>query len=311
MLSQPVSNAIHTLITQLSDQLQSDADVVVREIREQQASEREQRDQEIVGAQTLLTDAQQRNLALTDELNAVRHELDAVRQRFHGEQIARHTAEQHSVDLAERLVDAERHQASLEDKHRQARVALDHFRTASKEQRDQEGRRHEHQIQSLQAQLREAQQSSVHKQEQLTQLNKEAASLAAELGAVKQSLYSEKESGRNLAGKLERLHAAESRAEMAEAQAAASRTRAVEAEDALVKANVLGNELRQQLGGLDSQLASMRNASMLEQRIAELQHAVFGSDAAKRTSASAPQSASEGHAKEHLTKPLDLPPTEQ
>lgn len=93
---------------------------------------------------------------------------------------------------------------------------------------------------------------------------------------MKQALYSEKESGRSLARKLEQLLAAESRAATAEAQAKAIQTRAVEAEDALVKANALGSELRQQLAGLEAQLASMRVTSIFEQRIAELQHAVFG-----------------------------------
>ncbi|WP_288381942.1 hypothetical protein [uncultured Massilia sp.] len=114
---------------------------------------------------------------------------------------------------------------------------------------------------------------------------------------MKQALYSEKESSRSLARKLEQLHAAESRAAMAEAQAEASRTRAVEAEDALVKANALGNELRLQLAGLEAQLASMRVTNMFEQRIAELQQAVFGSEAVKPTDARAPRAAADGATK--------------
>jgi len=280
---QPVSEAILALITQLADQLKADSDVVVQEMRDQAASERTQHEREISAQQSLLAEEQQRNADITGKLNVVQQQLDAVQRRLQEEQIARHTAEQRAADLGERLADAERHQASLEDKHKQARDALDHFRTASKEQRDQEGRRHEHQIQSLQLQLREAQQSTALKQEQLTQLNKEAASLVAELGAVKQALYGEKESGRSLARKVEQLHTAEARAAAAEAQAGASRARAVELEDALVRANEHCNELRQQQAGMQAQLESVRSASTLEQRIAELQQAVFGKDAAKPT----------------------------
>ena len=282
---QPVSDTIQALIMQLADQLKADADLVVREMRQQMASERGQHEQENATARASLAEAQQRHVALAEELSAVRQELNAAQQRFQDERIARHIAEQRSGDLSERLVDAQRHQASLEDKYSQARDALQHFRSASKEQRDQEGRRHEHQVQSLQAQLRETQQSTAHKHEQLTQLNKEAAGLAAELGAVKQDLYSEKESGRSLSRKLEQLLAAESRAATAEAQAEASRTRATEARDALVKANALGNELRQQLARLEAQLASTCVTSIFEQRIAELQQAVFGNEAAKTTDA--------------------------
>ncbi len=278
---QPVSEAILALITQLADQLKADSDVVVQEMRDQAASERAQHEQEIAAQRSLLANEQKRHADVADKLNVVQQQLDAAQQRLHEEQIARHTAEQRGSDLGERLADAERHQASLEDKHKQARDALDHFRTASKEQRDQEGRRHEHQIQALQAQLREAQQSTALKQEQLTQLNKEAASLATELGAIKQALYNEKESGRSLARQVEHLHAAETRVAAAEAHAAASRARVVELEDALLEASELCNELRQQQAGMQAQLESMRSASTLEQRIAELQQAVFGIDAAK------------------------------
>lgn len=280
---QPVSEAILALITQLADQLKADSDVVVQEMRDQADSERTQHERAISAQQSLLAEEQQRNADISGKLNVVQQQLDAVQRRLQEEQIARHTAEQRAADLGERLADAERHQASLEDKHKQARDALDHFRTASKEQRDQEGRRHEHQIQSLQLQLREAQQSTALKQEQLTQLNKEAASLVAELSAVKQALYGEKESGRSLARKVEQLHTAEARAAAAEAQVGASRARAVELEDALVRANELCNELRQQQAGMQAQLESVRSASTLEQRIAELQQAVFGKDAAKPT----------------------------
>lgn len=280
-----VSDAIQTLIMQLSEQLKADADLIVQAMREQVESERAQYAQEIAVHQSRLAEAQQGHATLTDELNTVGQQLEAAQQRIHVEQIARHTAEQRSADLAERMEDVERHLASLEEKHTQAREALEHFRTASKEQRDQEARRHEHQIQSLQVQLRETQQLTALKQEQLTQLNREAAGLAAELSAAKQALYGEKESGRTLARKIELLYGAESRAAMAEAQAAASQTRADEAENALVDARQLCSDLRQELAELAAQLKSMRDTSMLEQRIAELQQAVFGTDADKPVTA--------------------------
>jgi hypothetical protein len=107
------------------------------------------------------------------------------------EQIARHTAGQRSRDLGETLADAERHQASLEEKHRHARDSLEHYRTSSKEQREQENRRHEHQVQGLQTELRQAQLAASIKQEESTRLNKEAAALATELGSNKQALHFE------------------------------------------------------------------------------------------------------------------------
>lgn len=133
------------------------------------------------------------------------------------------------LDLNGRLADAERHQASLEEKHKHARDALEHYGTAAKDQREQEQRRHEHQVQGLQTELKQAQLAFSLKQEELTRLNKEAAALATELGSVKQALHLEREASRNQAKKLEQLQAVEARAAVLEAQLVDSRTRLPEA----------------------------------------------------------------------------------
>ncbi len=48
----------------------------------------------------------------------------------------------------------------LEEKHQHSRDVLEHFREFIKEQRDKEQRRHEHEIQQLQAAERQADQTS-------------------------------------------------------------------------------------------------------------------------------------------------------
>jgi hypothetical protein len=103
-------------------------------------------------------------------------------------------------------------------KHRHARDSLEHYRTSSKEQREQENRRHEQLVQGLQTELRQAQLAATIKQEELTRLNKEAAALVAELGSSKQALHLEREAGRSLARKVEQLQAGESRIAVLEVQ---------------------------------------------------------------------------------------------
>lgn len=102
------------------------------------------------------------------------------------------------LDLNGRTADAEGHQASQEEKHKHARNALEHYRTAAKEG-EQEQRRHEHQVQGLQTELKQAQLAFSLKQEEMTRLNKEAAALATELGSIKQALHLEREASRNQA----------------------------------------------------------------------------------------------------------------
>ncbi|WP_457852426.1 hypothetical protein, partial [Rhizobium ruizarguesonis] len=61
---------------------------------------------------------------------------------------------------------------------------LEHFRNASKEQRDQDARRHEQQVQQLQAEIRQANQTLIVKQGEITQLNKDGARLVTEAGTA-------------------------------------------------------------------------------------------------------------------------------
>ena len=58
---------------------------------------------------------------------------------------------------------------------------LEHYRQSVKEQREQDQRRHELQIQQLQAELRQVQQTVIIKQDESTKLNQESTRLAADL----------------------------------------------------------------------------------------------------------------------------------
>jgi chromosome segregation ATPase len=235
---------------------------------------------------------QQALAAASRQLESTRQELAGIKEQLGVEQIARHTAEQRSRDLGERLADAQRHQASLEEKHRHARDALEHYRSASKEQREQETRRHEQQVQGVQAELRQAQLAVSIKQEELTRLNKEAAALSSELGTSKQALHLEREAGRALAGKVEQLVAqlreGASRIAVLEAQLAESRTRAVAAEQEWARVSEHCNELRQQKAALEVQLADAPGTAALEERLARLDKAVFGGEQAEQPGADAP-----------------------
>ena len=142
----------------------------------------------------------------------------ATREALQDETISRATAEQHAGDLKERLAENEAHRASLEEKHKHARDALEHYRQSIKEQRDQDQRRHEQQIQQLQAELRLAQQGVIVKQEEVTRLNQEGVRLVADLSHTKQALYDEQSNVRRLAQKLETHQAVQQQAAKLEVQ---------------------------------------------------------------------------------------------
>jgi hypothetical protein len=72
------------------------------------------------------------------------------------ERIVRAQMAQRIQDMEGQLAKDEAHRVSLEEKHQHAREALEHFRTAAKEQREQDQRQFEQQIQFLQGELRAA-----------------------------------------------------------------------------------------------------------------------------------------------------------
>jgi hypothetical protein len=205
----PVRDAILALVSRLAARLEEEAATQVESMRiqigEQQAADSRVRSD----LEAQLAEARQARDAVCGQLESSRQQTVRVNDLLNHEQIARHTAEQRAVGLGERLADALRHQTSLEEKHEHARSALEHYRGASKEQRELETRRHEQQVQALQSDVRQAQLAVSVKQEELTRLNKEAAALATELRAAKQALHEQRETSRALVRKVEQLQGLE------------------------------------------------------------------------------------------------------
>lgn len=87
---------------------------------------------------------------------------------------------QNCGDLEIRVEEKDLQIRSLEEKHLHARDALEHYRNAIKEQREQEQRRHEGQLQQVQVELRQLQQTMIIKQDELTRLNRDNERLLGE-----------------------------------------------------------------------------------------------------------------------------------
>lgn len=213
-----ISEALQDLVERLAAQLQDEANARADAIQAEYAEKERQTAMVLTAARAETeqwrTQWQDADTAFQQE----RHAHDRTREQLQQEEIARHTARQHAADLQDRLADREAHCQSLEDKHRHAYEALEHYRQSVKEQREQDQRRHEQQIQQLQAELRQAQQTIVVKQENITRLNQEGARLVADLTHARQALQDEQKSSRQLAQRIEALQVAERRAEVLQTQ---------------------------------------------------------------------------------------------
>jgi len=167
----------------------------------------------------------------------------------------RETATQLSTQvtgLQEQLMAAEGHAASLEEKHAHARESLEHFRTASREQRDREARQHEQQLQYLQREVASAAEALTAKQTELRSALQERADSLALLSAARAERRQVDEQLRELKPAAERL--------------------AVQ--------NQLVEDMRGQAQQAAQQYEALRTrASDLEQRNAELERLLAGATA--------------------------------
>lgn len=207
-----ISEALQDLVARLAARLQEEAVAQIDAIRAGQLDQERRHAEALANARQ---ESEQLRVQLQRTETAWRQQqLDhgATREALQGETVARATAEQRASDLKERLAENETHRLSLEEKHKHAREALEHYRQSVKEQRDQDQRRHEQQIQQLQAELRLAQQGVIVKQEEVTRLNQEGVRLVADLSHAKQALYDEQSNSRRLAQKLEAQQAVEQQA---------------------------------------------------------------------------------------------------
>ncbi|WP_370599323.1 DNA-binding protein [Pseudomonas nitroreducens] len=175
-----LSDNLTELVTQLAGQLQQEARQSVAKDRAALSRERLDYQQQVHNAQAqidLLKDSVQ---AMEAQLQDARRQLQAAQEQKHQADLANARLRQLGSDLETRLRERDAQILSLEEKHNHARLALDHFRQAAKEQREQEQRQHDGQVQQLGVELRQLQQSMIVRQDQLTQLNRDNERLLTE-----------------------------------------------------------------------------------------------------------------------------------
>lgn len=179
-----LSEALTDLVSRLAERLQQEADQRVAEaaalharqchlLEEQLRESRQQYEQ-----QTATLEAQQAAFQAEQTAHAAEREKN-TRQQV---ELARLDQLQHEQQL--RLQEREREILSLEEKHQHARAALEHYRSAVQSQREQDVRRHDAQIQSVQAEMRQLQQLLAVRQDELLQLNRDNERLLGDWRAL-------------------------------------------------------------------------------------------------------------------------------
>lgn len=273
-----VSEALQDLVGRLAGRLHDEAEAVVVEVRQRFEAQLQERNQALGKAQqeaaALSAQLQRTETALQEEKNTHAAAQQALAERMtEVVQLGERTA-----GLITRLAEHEAHAESLEQKHQHAREALEHYRTSVKEQREQEQRRHEHQVQELQVALRQANEALTAKNHELVQLNRDNGQwlerhsrLERELAQVRQTADDQRKELDAL-----RLTAVEHQALQARWAQDTQTLEAVRAELTDARAELTKERERREQAEADSLRASVRRDT-LEQLLAQL-----GTDRADR-----------------------------
>ncbi|WP_030131435.1 DNA-binding protein [Pseudomonas sp. QTF5] len=178
--SEPIDDELTSLVSRLAQRLKEQAQEPIDQARAQFEQQRKDLETQLHEAREANTELHQQyeiqSLALTQESA----ELHDIRSMLQSEQTRNAGLNQALADFELRLQDKDEQIRSLEEKHLHAREALEHYRNAVKDQREQEQRRHEGQVQQIQMELRQAQQSALVRQDEITQLHRDNERLLTE-----------------------------------------------------------------------------------------------------------------------------------
>ena len=204
-----VSEAIQDLAARLAERLHEEADQRMAALTDKHQAEIAALNETITAlhheVESFRSQSERQALELAAE-KTVHSETMATLQE---ERIVRAQMTQRIQDMEGQLAKDEAHRVSLEEKHQHAREALEHFRSAAKEQREQDQRQFEQQIQYLQGELRAAKDMSNGKQQELISSHESNARLSSELGNARSELHRQEGELRSLRSAKEQLAVAE------------------------------------------------------------------------------------------------------
>ena len=183
-----IDDELTELVARLAQRLQAQAQEPIDRAQTHYEQLKTGLQEELTGAQQAQAQLQQQLEIQSNALSQETAHLESTRSMLQTEQTRNAALNQACSDFELRLKDRDEHIRSLEEKHLHARDALEHYRSSVKEQREQDQRRHEGQLQQVQMELRQAQQSALVRQDEITQLHRDNERVLSESRALNKEL---------------------------------------------------------------------------------------------------------------------------
>lgn len=213
-----LSDEITGLIGQLLDRLLEEGAEEVAEARAELDKHRASVNEELAKVQVAMADLQRRHDSLQAALDVQASELSTSQSSLQSELTRNARMSQSCADLEVRVHEKDEQIRSLEEKHLHTRDALEHYRTAVKDQREQEQRRHEGQLQQIQVEHRQLQQTLSLKQDELNRLNRDNERLLTDSRQQTKVMATQDDTIARLTGELNALIIGSAREEGAKEQ---------------------------------------------------------------------------------------------
>jgi chromosome segregation ATPase len=177
---QALSDELSELVSRLAQRLKEESEEQIERALAAADADKTELSEQLRASQHAFGQLQQQFDIQRSALETESSELQTCRTTSQAEQTRNARLSQSCSDLELRVKEKDEQIRSLEEKHLHGRDALEHYRSAIKEQREQEQRRHEGQLQQIQMELRHLQQTLIIKQDELTQLNRDNERLLTE-----------------------------------------------------------------------------------------------------------------------------------
>lgn len=200
-----LSDELTELVSRLMERLIEEGGEALSEAQAQFDQQRTELELKLQHVETNFLNLQRQFDVQGVALQAQTNELQTSQTSLQAEITRNARLSQNCSDLEIRVQEKDEQVRSLEEKHLHARDALDHYRNAIKEQREQEQCRHEGQIQQSQVELRQLQQTLIINQDELTRLNRDNERLLSESRQQAKALDSREDMMQRMTGEIQSL----------------------------------------------------------------------------------------------------------
>lgn len=200
-----MSDSLNGMVQTLLDQLMAEGQEAISEVNAAFEQQRSTLEGQIEELRSELAAAQRHSVSQNAALETQSAELATTHSSLQTELNRNAGLSQRCSDLEVFVAEKDKHILSLEEKHVQARAALEHYREAAKQQRDQDQRRHESQLHETQVEQRKLRETIAVKQDESTRLNRDNERLLAEARQQTKALHTQEGLVQTLSTQIEAL----------------------------------------------------------------------------------------------------------